>query len=55
MKISTGVLKKTILLGFILLGIVSQGFAQWDMRKLNLIVDWQMNAPLSAQVKSSVL
>ena len=54
MKISNGVLKKTILLGFILLGIASQGFAQWDMRKLNLIVDWQMNAPLSSDFADKI-
>ncbi len=31
----------------LLLGVSAQGFAQWDASKVDLKIDWQMNAPLS--------
>lgn len=31
----------------LLLGVSAQSFAQWDASKIDLKIDWQMNAPLS--------
>ncbi len=31
----------------LLLGVSAQSFAQWDASKVDLKIDWQMNAPLS--------
>lgn len=41
-------LKRMALSCILLGGMATQGFAQWDARKMNLIVDWQMNAPVSS-------
>lgn len=54
MKAINRVWRKTILLGILLVGMASQGFAQWDMRKLNLTVDWQMNAPLASDFADKI-
>lgn len=54
MKVINEVWRKTVVLGVLLVGMASQGFAQWDMRKLNLTVDWQMNAPLSSDFTDKI-
>ena len=40
-------LKKALFLCVVLLGLSARSFAQCDMSKMSLKVDWQMNAPLS--------
>lgn len=46
--------KKALLACVMLLGISAQGFAQWDVRKMDLKVDWQMNAPFSTDFADKI-
>lgn len=41
------ILKKAVLAFCALAMFAVQGYAQWDSQKAHLIVDWQMNAPVS--------
>lgn len=47
MKTMDKLLKKALFLCVVLLGLSARSFAQCDMSKMSLKVDWQMNAPLS--------
>lgn len=54
MKIRNEIWRKIVLSGILFLGMAVQGFAQWDMHKINLTVDWQMNAPLSSEFTDKI-
>lgn len=41
------IFKKAVFACMLLLGVSAQSFAQWDASKVDLKIDWQMNAPLS--------
>lgn len=39
--------KKAALVCCMMMGVATQGFAQWNADKAHVVVDWQMNAPVS--------
>lgn len=46
--------KKITLAVCAMLMFAVQGYAQWDMRNAHLIVDWQMNAPVSTDFADKI-
>lgn len=44
---TNSILRKIVLVFLTLVTFVTQSYAQWDATKAHLIVDWQMNAPVS--------
>ena len=54
MKNSYRIFKKTLLVCVMLLGVSVHGFAQWDISKMDLKVDWQMNAPFSTDFADKI-
>lgn len=47
MKTINTIFRRAIVLCCLACGIMFTANAQWDVRKLNLVIDWQMNAPFS--------
>lgn len=47
-------IKKTFLACVMFLGLSVQGFAQWDASKMDLKIDWQMNAPFSTDFADKI-
>ena len=54
MKNSYRIFKKTLLVCVMFLGVSVHGFAQWDISKMDLKVDWQMNAPFSTDFADKI-
>lgn len=47
-------IKKAALVCCMLAGAAAQGFAQWNADKASVVVDWQMNAPLSSDFTQKI-
>ncbi len=54
MKTFDALFRGAVLACVMLLGVSMQSFAQWDACKAHLIIDWQMNAPLSTDFADKI-
>lgn len=54
MKTINMIFKRTLVLCCLTCGILFSAKAQWDVRNLNLVIDWQVNAPFSTDFADKI-